>query len=174
MATTMEAEVSLTLREMRGVWYTKIPDIPRFAGHTFRAHIPRPFDYIALTRKGTVAIECKQTQSTSRLDLNYVPDHQVKALGHFTSLGGYAYLLVNFRNTKTKPRTNVMFAIEVEQLMYWCYQQDKRHSIPLDWMVENCLEIPRIKLPCGKYGWDLRILSPMRDCDYRRPLDTLL
>jgi len=169
MATIMEAEVSASLKALEGVWYLKVSDIPRYGGDTFRANIPRPFDYIVLNEGTFMGIECKQSQNPTSLPLGNISEHQVEALSEIEKCGGVGYLLVNVRLTKSSPRSNKMFALTAEQVDYWWNGQDERKSIPVPWMVENCPEVKRVKLPnSDNYGWDLRILSPLRECEYDR------
>jgi len=174
MSTPMETEVSSSLSALRGVWYLKIPDVPRFSGNTFRANIPRPFDYIALCAAGIVAFECKQTKNRTRFDLSNISSHQIENMARIESLGGYSYLLINIRATTESPRVNRMFALSPSQIIYWYYEQADRASITYKWLEDNTISIPRIKLPSGKYGWDLRILSPLRECSYDRGTDNTL
>jgi hypothetical protein len=169
VSTIMESEVSLSLKALEDVWYTKIPDIPRFGGDTFRANIPRPFDYVALCNGTFIGIECKQSQNPSSLPLGNISEHQVNALNEVEKCGGVGYMLVNVRLTKSSRRVNKMFAITPEWVDYWYSGKGGRKSIPVSWMEENCIEVKRVKLPdCGKYGWDLRILSPFRDSEFVR------
>lgn len=173
MATAMESEVSRSLSALRDCWYLKIPDVPRFGGSTMRADIPRPFDYIAVcSRSMVVGIECKETKSHTSLPLGNISPHQVEALCRFESLGAHSYLLVNMRATKHKPRINLMFALSAEQCATWYYMRTDRKSISIEWMNENAIAIPRIKLPLDNaYGWDLRKIAPFNTLDYRRPHD---
>jgi len=166
--TPMETEISRTFSALRDCWSIKLPDVPRFQGSTMRANIPRPFDYITLCRDGVVGIECKQTKNKTSLPLGNISEHQVEALREFARLGGYAYLLVNFRLTSSKPKRNIMFALSSEQCYYWYSIQQERRSIPFRWMSDNCVAIPRIRLPNGQYGWDIRVLAPFSGLDFYR------
>lgn len=173
----METEVSSSLAALEGVWYTKIPDIPRYSGDTFRASIPRPFDYVALCNGVFVGIECKQSRNPTSLPLSNIKDHQVEAILNVEKCGGLGYLLVNVRITKSSPRSNRMFAMTADEVNYWCNEQDERESIPVPWsktgqewgMNEEIIEVNRVKIPnSDKYGWDLRILSPFTDSEFER------
>lgn len=165
----MESEVSASLKALENVWYLKVPDIPRFGGDTFRANIPRPFDHIVLRNGTFIGIECKQSKNATSLPFGSISDHQVDALLEIEKCGGVGYLLVNVRLTKSSPRSNKMFALTVEELDYWYNEQDERKSIEVPWMAENCIEVNRVKLPnSNKYGWDLTILPPLRNCAYNR------
>jgi penicillin-binding protein-related factor A (putative recombinase) len=163
MANALETEISQSLKAMRGVWYLKIPDVPRFTGSTMRANIPRPFDYIILCESKVVAIECKQTKIRTRFDLGNMKAKQCEQLARFYCSGGIGYVVVNFRNTNSAPRRNVSYCLSVEDLLYWYYQQE-RSSIPYQWIEQNCTAIPRLKIAQGRYGWDLRVCEPFTSC----------
>lgn len=169
LGNALETEVSSSLSAMCGIWYTKIPDIPRFTGDTFRASIPRPFDYITVSQEGVVAIECKQSRNATNFPLSNIRPQQITEMAHLCSLGLSAYFLINVRLTKQTPRSNRTFAITPEQIIEWYYQQSKRASIPVPHIEQEYIEVPRIKIPnTQKYGWDLRILPPLGECDFYR------
>jgi recombination protein U len=150
----------------------KVPDVPRFSGSTMRANIPRPFDYLSLYKSVPVAVECKQTRTRTRFDLSNMRPQQYEQLGQFAAMGGVSYVLVNFRNTKSSPRRNVCYCLDVEDLLRWAFLETDweaeagklRKSIPYEWFEQNCIELPRAKIDEGRYGWDLRAVYPFEDC----------
>lgn len=163
----METEISSSLKALEDVWYTKVYDMPRIKGSRFG--VSRPFDFIALCNGTFIGIEAKQSRNATSLPFANLKNHQVEALKEIERCGGVGYLLVNVRLTKSSPQSNRMFALTPRQVEYWWNIQDERKSIPVSWMEENCIEVKRVKLPnSDKYGWDLRILSPLRESDYDR------
>ncbi len=77
---------------------------------------------------------------------------------------GKGYLLVNFRFTKNSPRKdlpkglNECYAVNVVKYLDAEATLDPRKSVPYEWFKEHGIEIERMKMSDGKYGWDLRPL----------------
>lgn len=166
MPTAMESEVSATLSALRDCMYLKVPDVPRYSGSTMRANIPRPFDYIAFCPSSVVGIECKQSRNRTSFPLSNIHAHQIEALCRMEALSHYSYMLINVRLTKNSPRSNEMFALTGGEIAYWYYIQTDRKSIPVDALRSIAVPVPRIKLPSGRYGWDLRVLPPFDNLDF--------
>ena len=67
-----------------------------------------------------------------------------------------------------------MYALTSEQCDYWYNVQQDRKSIPYQWIADNGVAIPRVKLPSGQYGWDLRAIAPFCELDFERGSEATL
>lgn len=152
MANVLEVEVSASLSEMRDTWFIKIPDSP------FGTYTSRPFDFICISKGIAVGIECKQCRSRTSFPLANIQPHQIVEVSQVEFLGGRSCFLINMRATKGSPRSNKLFALTPDQIIHWYYIQSDRSSIPVEWMIENCIELDRIKIDDAKYGWDMQSL----------------
>ena len=152
MANALEQEISTSLSIMKDTWYMKIPD----SGSN--RYVSRPFDHIAIIDGSIIAIECKQTRISTSFPLSNIRSHQIVSMAMAESSGAKSYLLINIRDTKSSPRVNELYALNVDQVIHWYYQQSDRASIPVSWLEGHAVKLERLKVKQGKYGWRLRSL----------------
>ena len=116
-----------------------------------------PFDYLCWFDEVPLllGIECKMLRerkgyNPKSLPFSNVSEDQREGLLEFNQKeNSKGYLLVNFRYFKGKGRT---FAVTIGEFIY-LEQSLERKSIPLDYFINNTVELPRLNK-----GWDLRKL----------------
>lgn len=104
-----------------------------------------------------LAMEYKAVNKTDRWYLRELKDHQIAGLQKAESGGAWPYILLNFRGLEGKEKT-MAFMIPLEYIL-----EKKKEGVKS--LVWNDLifhyfawALPRIKLECGTYGWDVREL----------------
>jgi len=133
------------------IWGYRVPD-------SFYGKKPSDCDFIALTEGTMYALECKMTTSGSKsFAFDELTEQQKIGLKEIKEKGGESYILYNFRWMGTSNDKGKVFAISILEY-YYLMQALDRKSIPLDYFQNNTLEIPKLELKKGGYGWDLRVL----------------
>lgn len=154
MSPVFEREISASIKELLGWPWPKIPDAPRYAGQMHGIPVQKPFDFFCLLPAGrTLVLECKQCAKMGSLPLCRIADHQLRALGLATRRGHLAYLLVNFR----KDRQLETYAVTAGQV-YEFQEAEERKSLPRTWFTKEGIQLERVKLQKGGYGWGLGVL----------------
>lgn len=113
-----------------------------------------------------LGIECKMIgtgkSNPKSFPFSKVKDNQLEGLVEFSKyFGNKGYILINFRQF---PKKGKAFALTIQEFLYlkWAFPNKKEFiekypnndkSIPLDYLKEEVLELPRLRK-----GWDLRLL----------------
>ena len=157
-----ESDISKSMKDLKS-WGLRIPD-------SAYGKVNSDADFLALDAGIMYGIECKMNTSGGKsFNFNCVSESQIEGLTEIVKQGGQGYIIFNFRwmgsgNTKGK-----VFAITILEYLYLRYafpnvekfiekypNNDK--SIPLEYFQKETLEIPKLPLEQGGYGWDLRVL----------------
>ena len=147
-----ESDITSSLKDLSETfWGLRIPD-------SFYGKKPSDCDFIALSDSTMFGIECKMTTNGSKsFSFDEVTEQQKIGLKDIQEKGGESYILYNFRWMGTSNDKGKVFAISILEFYYLMYALDRK-SIPLDYFQNNTLEVPKLELDEGGYGWDLRIL----------------
>ncbi len=122
-----------------GCWCHKI--ITGFSG--------TPFDYVLMRKDGrSIGVELKRTAKKT-LNYSQIRNNQRFGLTDFRNKGGLSYIVCNLKNDTENRCFIIPWAEVMEDI-----NSGLRGSIAL----EQFLEVPRIKLKSGKYGWDFNNL----------------
>jgi len=136
--------------EGQGYWFRRMRDVQMYAGSS------SPFDYLVWDTNTLVGIEAKLLRSRKSGNPKSFPfsrlsEVQREGLLEFDQLdNSKGYIIINFRWINNKKGR--CFALPITEFIYLEQALDRK-SIPLDYFVENTLELPR-----KDKGWDLSLL----------------
>lgn len=115
-------------------------------------------DFILFNNGIFAGVECKMNSSDNRKSIAFdrLTEEQKRGLMEINDLGGKGWILTNFRWMGTGNDKGKCFAWTITHHLY-LWQALDRKSIPIDYLQENTLCVPKLKLDKG-FGWDLRVL----------------
>lgn len=157
-----ESDISSSLKELN-CWGLRISD-------SAYGKVNSDADFISLEDGTMYGIECKMNTSGGKsFSFDAVSWYQIKGLMDIEEQGGQGYILYNFRwigsgNTKGK-----VYAITILEYLYLrsasLFDEEFKEkypynekSIPLEYFQKHTLEVPKLRLEEGGFGWDLRVL----------------
>lgn len=104
-----------------------------------------------------VGLECKMTTSpTKNFPFSRMEADQITGLQTIVRKGGKGLIAINFRFLGGGNDKGKVYVLDIVEMLYLMHSLD-RASIPIDYLENNTLHLPRLKLEQG-YGWDLRHL----------------
>jgi hypothetical protein len=139
--------------------YTKIPDAFQRGAET-RFTSVKFFDVFLVEKGLLIALEFKMCKKLS-IAFDSIREVQELKLQELINAGAKSFIVINFRfeysATEAKKRQekscNKSFAIPIMDWMKAKETHDKK-SLKLEWMEENAIFLPKIKLEKSKIGWD--------------------
>lgn len=136
------------------VHFQKIPDQPGYNPKTETRFIPkRPYDcYGWIPGNRPFAIETKMCKTIS-MPIAKVTEDQEENLLDAVNARGHAWIIINFRRKTKGGRINRAVVVPIE-LWIDLKNNHPRKSVRLEDLLFY-LELKRVKLSNGKYGWDV-------------------
>lgn len=168
---TFQAEFNRSIRSLiPDAHFAQIPNAP-YSPNIIRKPIQKPYDCYCLSHGIFCAMELKVVKGAVTFGLDKIKPHQIENLLRVEKNGGQGYLLFNVSAALTiadckkynldKKRLNYIYSIRISEFVDFCQGLDRK-SIPFTFFVEKYKEgrgiVPRIKLPDGTAGWDVREL----------------
>ena len=151
-----ERELSRSVATLLDWPYGKIPDDSFQGRHRPSATATRPCDFVAPIEGGrTLWLEAKQTRQTGRFDLGNMRPHQAGVLETVCRWGHLGWLAINMRNADEQ--CNEAYAVTGDALAEFIAAETRR-SLPLSWLKERGVCLPRYQFKDLTWGWDVRRL----------------